>query len=70
MAPNLSGAWGRGVGGTRALPDQSAADAQRRNEDIHQSEIDEFPELPSASSRFADGAVDLLFTAHVNNVIP
>ena len=52
------------------LPEQGAADAQRRDEDIHQAEIDEFPELPSTSARFADGAIDLFFTAHVNNVIP
>src|SRR6266446_7713631 len=65
-----SGAWGQSVGGACTPPQQGTANAERRDEQIHQAEIDEFPELPRASTRFADGAIDLLFTAHVNNVIP
>ena len=65
-----SDAGGCSVGGTRAPAEQGAADTQRGDEHIHQAEIDEFPELPSAGTRFADGAIDLFFTAHIDNVIP
>ena len=70
LSRTVSGAEGCSVGGTRAPPKQGAADTQRCDEDIHQAEIDEFPELPSAAARFADGAIDLFFTAHIDNVIP
>ena len=69
MSRSISGARGRRVRGTRALAEQGTADTQRSDEDIHQAEIHEFPELPSTGARFADGAIDLFFTPHVDNVI-
>src|SRR5262249_56182029 len=58
------------IGEARASPQQRATDAQHRNEDIHQPKIDELPELPHIGTRSTDSPIDLLFTAHVDEVIP
>ena len=56
----------------RACPatEHGAPHTDGGDEQIDQSEIDKFPELSRRRTGFAHGAINLLFAAHVDDVVP